>query len=157
MNTTRKPVRLAAAALRHAHNGDWRKVDYQLGRLNIECGQEGLADALVTWCDTLRDHALDGDGFDERVRMAHWAVETGEIGAAPRDSVRWAGRIIEARMRGDLDAFTAAMNELNAVEDGFERGRWVGELISMVALTMASTPRGYLLNAGPVLRLSGRG
>jgi hypothetical protein len=142
-STHSKPVRLALTALRHAHSGDWRKVEHQLGRLNTEFGPEGRGDALVAWCDTLRDHMFDGAGFDERIRATHWAVETGEVGAAPRESARWAGRIIEARVRGDLDAFTAPMGELNAIEDGFERGRWVGELIQMVVLTMASTPRGY--------------
>jgi hypothetical protein len=32
---------------------------------------------------------------------------------------------------------------VNQIEDGFERGRWVSELIQSVALTIRSLPRGY--------------
>jgi len=138
-----KPVRFAATALRAAIDRKWPTVERTLNRLNAECDAHGLALALVAWCDAFAEHANDGMPEFGRIRVATWNVDTGEVGPAPRESVRWASDLIGARAAGDEAAFTAQLDRLNAIRDGAERGRYVLELIESVALTIRSTPRGY--------------
>ena len=139
----RKPVRLAEAVLQAAIAGKWKTVESTMQRLGTECDSNGLATALVAFCDTFAEHANDGMPEFSKVRMASWCVDTGAIGAPPRESVQWAMDLIQARAAGDEQAFSALLKKLNAVGDGVDRGRYVLELVEAVALTMRNLPRGY--------------
>jgi hypothetical protein len=138
-----KAVRLATNAYHAALAKDWRKAERALARLNEECGAEGLGTALRALCDTFVDHATGG-GEPGKFRLVGWNVDTGAVNEPDvRSSVVWSRRLIAARAALDLDAFQAALRELNDIDDGFERGRYVGELLQCIALTVNSMPRGY--------------
>lgn len=138
-----KPVRLAAAALDAALARQWPRAERALQRLNAECDSGGLADALIAWCDTLIVHATGGDTGSHKVKMSAWDIDSGAVGGEIRPTVRWAMELIQARAAKDLDAFEAKLDELNAIDDGFERGKYAVELLQSVALTINSLPRGY--------------
>jgi len=138
-----KPVRLAAQVLHAALDEEWPKAERALRRLQAECDSGGLGLALVAWCDAFAEHATGGPPEFGKVRMAPWNVDTGSVGGEVREPVRWAIALITARAQGDREAFVAGLDRLNQIEDGFERGRWVSELIQSVALTIRSLPRGY--------------
>lgn len=145
MSAHSKPVRLAHAALFAAVDLKWRRCEELLARLNRECPGPGLGDALVAWCDAMQEHSTDGDMSFQKVRTIPMAIETGELDAAAGKTryLAWCGRIIAARAAGDRDGFVACMDELNAIPDGRERGRYVCMLVESVALTMRNLPRGY--------------
>lgn len=143
MDDHRKPVRLASAALQAAIAGKWKTVESTMQRLGTECDSGGLALALVAFCDTFAEHACDGMPEFGKVKMASWCVDTGAVGPPPRESVTWATELIQARVAGDQKAFSALLDKLNAMVDGFQRGRYVLELVESVALTIRSLPRGY--------------
>lgn len=140
-----KPVRLAHAALFAAIDGKWKRVEGLLIRLNTECPGPGLGDALVAWCDALAEHSNDGMPEFGRVRVQTLEVETGAMNAPNGETpeIRWVGRLITARAAGDRAAFEACMADLNAISDGFARGRYVLQLVESVALTVRNLPRGY--------------
>jgi hypothetical protein len=140
-----KPVRLAHAALTAGVDGKWKRVEQLLNRINTECPGSGLGDALVAWCDAFAEHSNDGMPEFEQVRIAHLNVDTGAMNQADEVTARraWAGRIIAARVAGDRDAFVTCLDELNAIEDGFERGQHVASLVESVALSIRTLPRGY--------------
>ncbi|GAA0738539.1 hypothetical protein Drose_04460 [Dactylosporangium roseum] len=138
-----KAVRLATNAYHAALARDWHKAERVLKRLNEECTGEGLFTALKAWCDTFINHASDG-GEVGRFRMVGWNVDTGAVNESEvRASVAWSRRLIAARAAMDLEAFNTVLQELNDIPDGFERGRYVAELLECVALTVNSLPRGY--------------
>jgi hypothetical protein len=140
-----KPVRLAHAALFAAVDGKWKRVEELLNRLNRECPGPGLGDALVAWCDAMAEHSCDGMPEFGKVRISHLNIDTGTLNKADEITARaaWAGRMIAARVEGNRDAFVANMDELNAIDDGLERGRYVATLVESVALTIRNLPRGY--------------
>lgn len=140
-----KPVRLAHAALRAGIDGKWKTVEALLNRLNAECPGPGLGDALVAWCDALAEHSTGGDPGFERVKVAHFNVDTGSMNRVEEITPEreWVGRLVAARAAGDRDTFKALLVELNAITDGMKRGRYVTTLVESVALTMRSLPRGY--------------
>lgn len=140
-----KPVRLAHAALIAGIDGKWRKATDLVARIDAECPREGLADALVAWCDAIQEHATDGDMSFQQVRTVPMAVETGELNneAANTPQMDWARRLIVARAAGDRSAFVALLDELNAIGDGWERGRYVSALVTSAALSIRTLPRGY--------------
>jgi hypothetical protein len=138
-----KAVRLAANAYHAALAKDWRKAERALARLNEECAGEGLFTALKAWCDTFINHASDGAEVG-KFRMVGWNVDTGAVNeSGVRETVTWSHRLIAARAAMDLDAFNATLQELNDIPDGFERGRYVAELLQCIALSVNSLPRGY--------------
>lgn len=140
----RKSIRLAQAVLSAALERKWPSVQNALERLNSECGADGLTLALVAWCDSFVEYANGGmpdDGV--RARLAAWNVDTGAVGAAERPTVQWATDLIAARAAFDEDQFYAVLGRLNAIGDGYQRGRHVLELIESIALTMRSLPRGF--------------
>jgi len=143
----RKPIRLATEAYHAALAKDWKKVERVLNRLTRECDSEGIASALIAWCDTFIAHASGGGEHRGRFRIVPWAVETGKLDAPDTPaSTRWATRLLAARGAMDLDAFQAALAELNALPDGppdFERGRYVAALLESLALTVNALPQGY--------------
>jgi len=143
--TYSKPVRLAHQAITAGVDGKWSRVGDIVKRLNIECPGPGLGDALVAWCDALAEHANDGMPEFGRARVAHLNKDTGTINKKEEITPEreWVARLVTARAAGDRDAFVAAMDELNAISDGFERGRYVLTLVESVALTIRSFPRGY--------------
>lgn len=151
MSAYSKPVRLAHAALLAAVDLKWRRCEELLARLNRECPGPGLGDALVAWCDAMQEHSTDGDMTFQQVRTIPMAIETGELDAEAGKTpyLAWCGRIIAARAAGDRAAFVACMDELNAIPDGRERGRYVCMLVESVALTMRNLPRGYAVMGRP--------
>ena len=139
-----KPVRLAHAVLLAAIDEKWPTAQRAIERLNAECGPEGLATALIAWCDAIAEHAQGGRPEFGRVNVLPWNTDTGGVGdEALRPTVRWATRLVAARAKGDIEAFEALLAELNAINDGFERGRYATELVQSAALTIRSLPRGY--------------
>jgi hypothetical protein len=138
-----KPVRLATAALYATVDRQWATARHALERLNAECGPDGLGLALIAWCDTFAEHANGGPPEFQRVRMVVWNMDTGAVGEPACSPMRWATDLIRARAQGDRAAFVAGLAELDRIEDGFERGRYVFELVQSVALTIRSFPRGY--------------
>ncbi|WP_158566509.1 hypothetical protein [Micromonospora craterilacus] len=139
-----KARRLAATALHAAIDQNWQRASAAVERISAECTGEGLWDALVGWCDTFMAHAVGGDPKFGKVRLAGWNVATGAVGEEPPTPYgRWAQDLIGARAAGDLDAFQAEVQRLNDVDDGRERGRYVSALLTSIALTMRSLPRGY--------------
>lgn len=139
-----KAVRLATNAYHAALTSDWRKAERALARLNEECAGEGLFTALKAWCDTFIGHATGGSPEVGKFRLVGWNVDTGAVNEPEvRSSVTWSRRLISARASMDLDAFNATLQELNEITDGFERGRYVGELLQCIALTVNSMPYGY--------------
>lgn len=151
MSEHSKPVRLAHAALFAAIDGKWDRANELLARLNRECPGPGLGDALVAWCDAMQDHATDGDMSFQRIRTAPMAIETGELIAhdGKEPYLAWCGRIIQSRTAGDRDEFVAALDELNAIEGGVERGRYVSMLVESIALSIRTLPRGYAATGWP--------
>lgn len=140
-----KPIRLAHAALLAGVDDKWQKATDLVARINAECQSGGLADALVAWCDAMQEHANDGDMTFQKIRTVPMAVETGELNneTAKTPYMDWTQRLITARAAGDRDAFVALLDELNAVGDGRERGRYVSALVTSVALSIRTLPRGY--------------
>jgi hypothetical protein len=140
-----KPVRLAHAALVAGVDGKWKRVEDILRRLNTECPGPGLGDALVAWCDAMAQHAEGGEPEFQPVRIATMNADTGGLNSPEGNTpeLRWAGRLIAARAAGDRDQFVAVMDELNAIDDGFTRGRYVVQLVESVALVMRTLPYGY--------------
>lgn len=141
--THSKPVRLAHAILQAAVGQELRKVERLMARLNTECPGPGLGDALVAWCDALAEHANDGMPEFGQVRVLDIDQETGARLTERTPQQQWANRLIVARAAGDQPAFQALLDELNAVEDGFERGQYAATLILAVAGTIRLFPRGY--------------
>ena len=140
-----KPVRLAHAALIAGVDGKWKTVEALMKRLNAECPGPGLGDALVAWCDALAEHSYGGVPEFGRVRVNHLNADTGAMNnqAEITPERAWTARLIAARAAGDRDAFEALLGELNAIPDGFERGRYAITVVESVALTIRSLPRGY--------------
>ncbi len=140
-----KPVRLAHAALAAAIDGKWRRAEELITRINTECAGPGLGDSLVAWCDAMQEHATDGDMSFQKIRTVTMAIETGEMDheRAKTPHMDWVRNLLTARSAGDRDTFVALLEELNSVGDGWERGRYVGQLVESVALSIRSLPRGY--------------
>lgn len=143
--THSKPVRLAHAALTAGIDGNWNRVVATISRINTECPGPGLGDALVAWCDALAEHATGGMPEFGRVRVSHLNADTGTLNKQDEITAerQWVARLVAARAAGDRDGFVALMDELNAIPDGFVRGRFVLTLVESVALTVRSLPRGY--------------
>lgn len=144
-----KPVRLAGVILAAAIAQDWPKAQRALERLNAECPGPGLGDALVAWCDTFAAHCTGEDSPEFRpIQMLGWDTDSGHLGPEVPEQLRWGMRLIKARAAGDEPAFAALLDELNSVDDGFERGKHVSALVQSIALTMRSLPRGYARMGG---------
>lgn len=138
-----KPIRLAHAVLQAAVEQDMRKAERFMARLNEECPGEGLGLALVAWCDALAEHANDGMPEFGRVRVLDIDQDTGARLTERTPQQQWANRLIVARAAGDKVAFQALLDELNTIDDGFERGKYAATLIQAVAGTIRLFPRGY--------------
>ncbi|SBT64240.1 hypothetical protein GA0070622_1210 [Micromonospora sediminicola] len=138
-----KPERLAGRALEAAIAGDWRRATDVIDRLNKECAGEGLYTALVAWCDIFADHANGGPPEFGKVRMLGWNADTGQLGGEVPERARWVMDLILARSQGDQAAFDALVQRLNGIADGFERGRYISDLLVSMAATMNYLPRGY--------------
>lgn len=145
-----KPIRLAHAALTAAIDGKWRKASDLVTRISTECPGPGIGDALIAWCDALAEHSNGGPVEFGKVRVRTLETETGAIDAdAGRTPyLDWAGRLVVARGAGDFDAFAALLDEVNAIPDGFERGRYAGQLLESAALTIRNLPYGYARMGG---------
>ncbi|QOC89863.1 hypothetical protein [Micromonospora craniellae] len=145
-----KPRRLAATALHMAIERDWRRATDAVNRISAECTPEALGDVLVAWCDTVLTYAC-GDSFEfGTVRLVAWDVGAGVVGEAPPTPyLQWTHDLIRARAAGDLDAFNAALQRLNDIDDGNERGRYVSALLESISMTMRRLPRGYAARGRP--------
>ena len=142
-----KPVRLAAAALQAALADNWPAAGRYVKRIDDECRDGGIGVALMAWCDTLTDHATDGQIEDEgqRVNIAFGNSSTGELGKVGDvpTAIGWAGRLAQARTAMDEAAWVSLIGELP--EDGFAVAEHVMAVLNIVATTVNGLPRGYAL------------
>ncbi len=139
-----KPLRLAAAALTAGIDDKWKAATRYVQRINDECGPDALPLVLMGWCDTMAEHATDGQPLSAKVNVLGMEHETGSLASdkmPPR--TRWAAAVLKARAELDEDAFRALIEELNAMPDGHERGSYVGAVLESAALSIRSLPRGY--------------
>lgn len=140
-----KPIRLAHAALEAALADDHERAAAAVGRINKECGGEGLYVALMAWCDAYHEHATDGKAGGRPSAMRAIRVDTGELQATTDPAlparVAWSAALAEARIRSDKDRFDELVAELP--DNGFERGEYIGQVLDSVALTINGLPRGF--------------
>lgn len=139
----KKPIRLAHAVLQAAVEQDLRKAERLMARLNEECPRDGLGLALVAWCDAIAEHAEGGTPEFGKVRVLDIDQDTGARLTERTPQQRWANRLVAARAAGDEAAFRALLDDLNTIEDGFERGKYAATLIQAAAGTIRLFPRGY--------------
>lgn len=143
MSEHRKHIRLAGAALTAGIDGKWKAASRYLQRINDECGPDSLPEVLMAWCDTMADHATDGHPVSTEVNVESMQYETGSIGGDAPPRIRWATAVLKARAEMDQDAFRACIEEVNAMDDGHERGSFVAAVLEGAALTVRGLPRGY--------------
>lgn len=138
-----KPIRLAHAALFAGIDNQWSKASRYIQRINDECGPDSLPYALMTWCDAIAEHAMDGFPADRKIRVKGMEYETGAIVDEVPARIRWAQDVVKARGEMDEAAFTAAVDELGQIDDAKERGSYVGAVLEAAALSIRGLPRGY--------------
>jgi hypothetical protein len=148
MTEHRKEVRLAHAAFASALAGKWPTATRYVVRINDECGGQGLNTALMAWCDTYIDHALDGaEPSAGQANVGFVCESTGQLDRMGSENVplriQWAGRLMAARGAMDQTAWLATIAELPA--DGFEIGEYVGAVLDVVTRTINGLPRGFAL------------
>lgn len=138
-----KPIRLAHAALFAGIDGNWDKASRYMQRINDECGPNSLPYALMAWCDALADHATGGAPGPRQVAVKGMDYASGAITDEVPARIRWAQDVVKARAEMDEAAFTATVDELTQIEDGKERGSYVGAVLEVAALSIRGLPRGY--------------
>lgn len=138
-----KPIRLAGAALLAGVDDNWAKASRYVQRINDECGPDSLPYILMGWCDTIADHATDGKPVTGRVAVSSMEYETGSMSTDVPPRIRWAAAVLKARAEMDEGAFRALLDELYGIDDGHERGSYVGAVLEAAALTLRTMPRGY--------------
>lgn len=145
-----KPVRLASMALFWAHSRDTDRAARYIQRIHNECGFNGVITAMVGWMDTYADHATDGHLDPTGVTITSMKLMNAKTGqledlddSPASDHVKWAARLVEARIRMNEDEFNQIMGELPA-----ECGAYVLAVLLAVADTMNSMPRGFALHRG---------
>lgn len=137
-----KPRRLAAAVLYAAVKNEWPKSQRAFERLATECDEFGLAEAILAWCSTVLAHVCGGTWDGTPIRVVPMAVETGALGGVLPLEKQWAMDLIQARGAADPSEFERLLAEMSAIDDGFERGRWVSALVEICAHTIRSVPSG---------------
>lgn len=142
-----KPFRLATTAYQAALAGRSQAAVDAIQRINDECGGEGLNEALMAWCDTYMHHATDGQDMPNVGRVNFMRTDTGQLDGPGSDRVpaeiQWAGRMIAARVALDLEAWTAALDELP--DDGKVIGDHVFAVLHTVSTTVNGLPRGFAI------------
>lgn len=138
-----KPIRLAAAALTAGIDDKWDKATRYVQRINDECTADALPEVLMGWVDTLAMHATGGAPIRSVGAVTAMAYETGELGGELPPRIRWAHAVVKARAEMDEAAFTALIHELNELDNGRERGAYVGAVLESAALSIRIMPRGY--------------
>jgi hypothetical protein len=106
-------IKLATAAYHAGYLDDWPGAARCVEELAKTYGTAGVTTAMLAWIDTaIAASGLDGGG---PVRIAWNAVETGAIQTdadAVSVEVRWAGRLLAARLADDERGFHALLSVL---------------------------------------------
>lgn len=144
-----KPVRLASAVLYAAVDNDWPKAQRAFERLANECDSYGLGEALMAWCSTVLAHVCGGTWDGTPIRVVPMAIETGALGGDLEPAKQWAMDMIQARGADGPDEFRRLLAVHNAIEDGFERGRYASALVEVCAHTIRSVPSGIAMLGRP--------
>ena len=137
-----KPIRLARAVLMAAVDNNWPKAQRAFERLADECDEEGLGEAVLAWCSTVVAHVCGGTWDGKPIRVVPMTIETGALGGDLPPEKQWALDLIQARCAAGPDEFRRLLEVHNAIEDGFERGRWASALVEICAHTIRSVPSG---------------
>jgi len=127
----------ATHALHQAQLGRWDIVGPTLTQLDQQHGSAGILGAMLAWIDTLAHESGFTGGEQISAAFIHTdtACESGST-AEERAAMRWVGRLIEARVGMDQDAFDAVLDE--TIESGDIR-LWndnVGHLLTTVAINL---------------------
>ncbi|GAA2773028.1 hypothetical protein [Saccharopolyspora taberi] len=124
---------LAAEALRAGVAGRWAKAAAAVNRLTDNYGGEVVPNVLCAWIDTALIHCAPPSG--EPVHVAWFNTDTGELGDADDvpPPVRWAGRLVAARVADDREQFTAL---IDAVRSDDEWSAGCSALLQICALTL---------------------
>lgn len=142
----RRAIKIATIALHLAMKGDDEEAANYVKRLN---GSPGLITAIMGWCDTFiaRFDLRPKDGEQPLVRMAWLNVESGAVETADETSstMRWAGRLIAARIADDEAGFYAL---LRAPAGGAELGDCIMALLHSVATSLNAPDRVRAAAAG---------
>jgi hypothetical protein len=141
VNISRHLVKDAAVVFTAAYREQPEECAEALAGLHDRHGGEGLAQAVILWCDAYVDHARGGQPRTNLPVKLIFMEEDGEqatVDQVPPELV-WAGRLLAARCAWDRDTFIAL---LSTVPDG-EDGRWVVALLQVVTSVMRRLPRGY--------------
>lgn len=139
-----KPIRLARDVLMAAVDNNWPKSQRAFERLANECDAYGLGEALVAWCSIVIAHVCGGSWDGRPIRVVPMAIETGALGGELPPEKQWAMDMIQARGQATPDEFRRLIEAHNAIEDGFERGRWASALLEICAHTIRSVPSGIV-------------
>jgi hypothetical protein len=137
---------LALEALVAAMGEDWPVASAAMRALGAETGTEGLATALLAWCDTLiaaqrRAMGLPDEPQDgEAARPAWLNGATGRVALNADDAppaARWAGQLVAARAALDREAFAVLLAAMP--KDPKARGEYAGALLQGCAMTARAT------------------
>lgn len=143
----RKEIRLARAAWMAALADKWDAATRYVVRLDAECGGEGLGVALMAWCDTYLDHAMDGAKPYALPRLGFVRADTGALdrhgSSAVPEKVQWAGRLLAARAANDQAAWVDLIEELP--DDGQQIAEHIMAVLHVTALSYNGFPRGFAL------------
>lgn len=135
-------IKDAAAAFTAACQEEPEQCALALAALYERHGAEGLARAVLLWCDAYVEHALDGRRADGGIpTVLTFRTPNGrdlDVDETPPAAV-WAGRPLAARCARDVDTFTSLMT---SVPDGMD-GQWVMALLDVVACSLRNLPRGF--------------
>ena len=124
----------ATQALHAAQLQDWDRATAFVDQLGREHGAEGVEIAMIGWIDTLLSHARppDAEGFAQPVWQC---AEHGHVTHDAHDlppEIAWGGQLMTARANLDEDMWDALLTAIPAGQEG----RYLGELLEMVALTL---------------------
>lgn len=128
-------MKIATVALHRAIANDLPGAAAYVKRLN---GTDGLITAILGWIDTYIERAHPGYVLGSQPVAVAWLnLPTGDIETADdvSPSLRWAGRLVAARLADDEAAFVAL---LHAPAEGTELGDGIMALLHMVAASLSN-------------------
>jgi len=102
-------------------------------------GPQSISKSILVWCDAFIFHAF---GETETDFGFYPNADVDREGVTKPETL-WAMRLLEARVKGDRDAFSNVSEELLAWPDEVVHGRYLEELLMMIGATIAATPAGY--------------
>jgi hypothetical protein len=124
-----RAVKIATVALRRAMAGDLEGAARYIERLS---GTDGLLIAIVAWIDTYAARVYPEWEPGGRVAVKWLFTPTGQMETADEvaPSMRWAGRLIAARLADDEAGFYAV---LRSAPEGVALGDGIMALVHIVA------------------------